>query len=128
VIARLALDHVGQPEDGAAAVLFLCSEQANDITGIVLRWTADSSSTTRVGLIESPRPAARRETRLPASAGPRHRSRAADRPRRAVLAEDQAADRVPDRPVAVGAPARKLASHFWCLLTRERDYAPAQTS
>jgi NAD(P)-dependent dehydrogenase (short-subunit alcohol dehydrogenase family) len=36
VIARLALDHVGQPEDGAAAVLFLCSEQANYITGVVL--------------------------------------------------------------------------------------------
>jgi NAD(P)-dependent dehydrogenase (short-subunit alcohol dehydrogenase family) len=28
--------HVGQPEDGAAAVLFLCSEQANYITGVVL--------------------------------------------------------------------------------------------
>lgn len=26
VIAKLALDHVGQPEDGAAAVLFLCSD------------------------------------------------------------------------------------------------------
>jgi NAD(P)-dependent dehydrogenase (short-subunit alcohol dehydrogenase family) len=26
VISKLALDHVGQPEDGAAAVLFLCSE------------------------------------------------------------------------------------------------------
>jgi hypothetical protein len=36
VIAKLALDHVGQPEDGAAAVLFLCSEQANYITGVVL--------------------------------------------------------------------------------------------
>jgi hypothetical protein len=47
VIARLALDHVGQPEDGAAAVLLLCSEQANYITGVVLRWTADFSSTTR---------------------------------------------------------------------------------
>jgi NAD(P)-dependent dehydrogenase (short-subunit alcohol dehydrogenase family) len=33
VIAKLALDHVGQPEDGAAAVLFLCSDQANYITG-----------------------------------------------------------------------------------------------
>jgi NAD(P)-dependent dehydrogenase (short-subunit alcohol dehydrogenase family) len=36
VVAKLALDHVGQPEDGAAAVLFLCSEQANYITGVVL--------------------------------------------------------------------------------------------
>jgi NAD(P)-dependent dehydrogenase (short-subunit alcohol dehydrogenase family) len=36
VIAELALDHVGKPEDGAAAVLFLCSEQANYITGVVL--------------------------------------------------------------------------------------------
>lgn len=36
VIAKLALDHVGQPEDGAAAVLFLCSKQANYITGVVL--------------------------------------------------------------------------------------------
>ena len=36
VISNLALDHVGQPEDGAAAVLFLCSEQANYITGVVL--------------------------------------------------------------------------------------------
>jgi NAD(P)-dependent dehydrogenase (short-subunit alcohol dehydrogenase family) len=36
VISKLALDHVGQPEDGAAAVLFLCSEQANYITGVVL--------------------------------------------------------------------------------------------
>jgi NAD(P)-dependent dehydrogenase (short-subunit alcohol dehydrogenase family) len=36
VIAKLALDHVGRPEDGAAAVLFLCSEQANYITGVVL--------------------------------------------------------------------------------------------
>jgi NAD(P)-dependent dehydrogenase (short-subunit alcohol dehydrogenase family) len=36
VIARLALDHVGQPEDGAAAVLFLCSQQANYITGVTL--------------------------------------------------------------------------------------------
>lgn len=36
VIAKLALDHVGQPEDGAAAVLFLCSDQANYITGVVL--------------------------------------------------------------------------------------------
>ena len=36
VIAKLALDHVGKPEDGAAAVLFLCSEQADYITGVVL--------------------------------------------------------------------------------------------
>ena len=36
VIAKLALDHVGQPEDGAAAALFLCSQQANYITGVVL--------------------------------------------------------------------------------------------
>jgi NAD(P)-dependent dehydrogenase (short-subunit alcohol dehydrogenase family) len=36
VIAKLALDHAGKPEDGAAAVLFLCSEQANYITGVVL--------------------------------------------------------------------------------------------
>jgi NAD(P)-dependent dehydrogenase (short-subunit alcohol dehydrogenase family) len=36
VIAKLALDHVGRPEDGAAAVLFLCSQQANYITGVVL--------------------------------------------------------------------------------------------
>jgi NAD(P)-dependent dehydrogenase (short-subunit alcohol dehydrogenase family) len=36
VIAKLALDHVGEPEDGAAAVLFLCSQQANYITGVVL--------------------------------------------------------------------------------------------
>jgi NAD(P)-dependent dehydrogenase (short-subunit alcohol dehydrogenase family) len=36
VIAKLALDHVGKPEDGAAAVLFLCSKQANYITGVVL--------------------------------------------------------------------------------------------
>jgi NAD(P)-dependent dehydrogenase (short-subunit alcohol dehydrogenase family) len=36
VIAKLALDHVGQPEDGAAAVLFLCSDRANYITGVVL--------------------------------------------------------------------------------------------
>jgi meso-butanediol dehydrogenase / (S,S)-butanediol dehydrogenase / diacetyl reductase len=36
VIARLALTHVGQPEDGAAAVLFLCSDQANYITGVTL--------------------------------------------------------------------------------------------
>jgi meso-butanediol dehydrogenase / (S,S)-butanediol dehydrogenase / diacetyl reductase len=36
VIAKLALDHVGKPEDGAAAVLFLCSEHANYITGVVL--------------------------------------------------------------------------------------------
>ena len=36
VIARLALDHVGQPEDAAGAVLFLCSEQASFITGSTL--------------------------------------------------------------------------------------------
>jgi NAD(P)-dependent dehydrogenase (short-subunit alcohol dehydrogenase family) len=36
VIAKLALNHVGEPEDGAAAVLFLCSQQANYITGVVL--------------------------------------------------------------------------------------------
>ena len=36
VIARLALNHVGQPEDGAAAVLFLCSDQTNYITGVTL--------------------------------------------------------------------------------------------
>jgi NAD(P)-dependent dehydrogenase (short-subunit alcohol dehydrogenase family) len=36
VVAKLALDHVGQPEDGAAAVLFLCSQQAAYITGVVL--------------------------------------------------------------------------------------------
>jgi NAD(P)-dependent dehydrogenase (short-subunit alcohol dehydrogenase family) len=36
VIAKLALDHVGQPEDGAAAVLFLCSDPANYIIGVVL--------------------------------------------------------------------------------------------
>jgi meso-butanediol dehydrogenase / (S,S)-butanediol dehydrogenase / diacetyl reductase len=36
VIAKLALDHAGEPEDGAAAVLFLCSEQAKYITGVVL--------------------------------------------------------------------------------------------
>jgi meso-butanediol dehydrogenase/(S,S)-butanediol dehydrogenase/diacetyl reductase len=36
VIAKVALDHVGQLEDGAAAVLLLCSEQASYITGVVL--------------------------------------------------------------------------------------------
>jgi meso-butanediol dehydrogenase / (S,S)-butanediol dehydrogenase / diacetyl reductase len=36
VIAKLALDHVGRTEDGVAAVLFLCSDQANYITGVVL--------------------------------------------------------------------------------------------
>jgi NAD(P)-dependent dehydrogenase (short-subunit alcohol dehydrogenase family) len=36
VIAKLALDHAGEPEDGAAAVLFLSSEQAKYITGVVL--------------------------------------------------------------------------------------------
>jgi NAD(P)-dependent dehydrogenase (short-subunit alcohol dehydrogenase family) len=33
VIARLALDHVGSPEDGARAALFLCSDAASYITG-----------------------------------------------------------------------------------------------
>jgi NAD(P)-dependent dehydrogenase (short-subunit alcohol dehydrogenase family) len=47
VIAKLALDRPGQPEDGAAAMLFLCSEQANYITGSCCPWTVDSSSTTR---------------------------------------------------------------------------------
>jgi NAD(P)-dependent dehydrogenase (short-subunit alcohol dehydrogenase family) len=36
VIARLALDHVGQPEDAAWAVLFLCSEEASFVTGVTL--------------------------------------------------------------------------------------------
>jgi NAD(P)-dependent dehydrogenase (short-subunit alcohol dehydrogenase family) len=36
VVAKLALDHVGQPEDGAAAVLLLSSEHAGYITGVVL--------------------------------------------------------------------------------------------
>jgi NAD(P)-dependent dehydrogenase (short-subunit alcohol dehydrogenase family) len=36
VIARLALDHVGQPEDAAGAVLFLCSEESSFITGATL--------------------------------------------------------------------------------------------
>jgi NAD(P)-dependent dehydrogenase (short-subunit alcohol dehydrogenase family) len=36
VIARLALDHVGQPEDAAGAVLFLCSGEASFITGTTL--------------------------------------------------------------------------------------------
>ncbi len=36
VIARLALDHVGKPEDAAWAVLFLCSEKASFITGATL--------------------------------------------------------------------------------------------
>ena len=36
VIARLALDHVGQPEDAVSAVLFLCSEEASFITGVTL--------------------------------------------------------------------------------------------
>ena len=34
VIARLALDHVGTPEDGARAILFLCSDAASYITGV----------------------------------------------------------------------------------------------
>jgi NAD(P)-dependent dehydrogenase (short-subunit alcohol dehydrogenase family) len=36
VIARLALDHVGQPEDGARAALFLCSDAASFITGVTI--------------------------------------------------------------------------------------------
>ena len=36
VIARLALDHVGQPEDATGAVMFMCSEQASFITGVTL--------------------------------------------------------------------------------------------
>jgi meso-butanediol dehydrogenase/(S,S)-butanediol dehydrogenase/diacetyl reductase len=36
VIARLALDHVGQPEDTTEAVMFLCSVQASFITGVTL--------------------------------------------------------------------------------------------
>jgi NAD(P)-dependent dehydrogenase (short-subunit alcohol dehydrogenase family) len=36
VIARLALDHIGQPEDAAGAVMFLCSEEASFITGATL--------------------------------------------------------------------------------------------
>ena len=36
VIARLALDHVGTPEDGARAMLFLCSDAASYITGVTL--------------------------------------------------------------------------------------------
>ena len=36
VIARLALDHVGQPEDATGAVMFLCSVQASFITGVTL--------------------------------------------------------------------------------------------
>jgi NAD(P)-dependent dehydrogenase (short-subunit alcohol dehydrogenase family) len=36
VIARLALDHVGTPEDGARAALFLCSDAASYITGVTL--------------------------------------------------------------------------------------------
>ena len=36
VIARLALDHVGTPEDGARAALFLCSDAAAYITGVTL--------------------------------------------------------------------------------------------
>lgn len=36
VIARLALDHVGTPEDGARAALFLCSDAASYITGATL--------------------------------------------------------------------------------------------
>ena len=34
VIDRLALDHVGTPEDGARAALFLCSDAASFITGV----------------------------------------------------------------------------------------------
>jgi len=36
VIGRLALDHVGLPEDGARAALFLCSDAASYITGVTL--------------------------------------------------------------------------------------------
>jgi NAD(P)-dependent dehydrogenase (short-subunit alcohol dehydrogenase family) len=36
VISRLALDHVGTPEDGAFATLFLCSDAASYITGVTL--------------------------------------------------------------------------------------------
>lgn len=36
VIARLALDDVGTPEDGARAALFLCSDAAAYITGVTL--------------------------------------------------------------------------------------------
>jgi NAD(P)-dependent dehydrogenase (short-subunit alcohol dehydrogenase family) len=36
VIARLALDHVGEPEDGARAALFLCSDAASFITGVTI--------------------------------------------------------------------------------------------
>ena len=36
VIARLALNHIGKPEDAAGAVLFLCSEQASFVTGSTL--------------------------------------------------------------------------------------------
>jgi NAD(P)-dependent dehydrogenase (short-subunit alcohol dehydrogenase family) len=36
VVDRLALDHAGAPEDGAAALLFLCSDQARYITGVSL--------------------------------------------------------------------------------------------
>ncbi len=36
VIARLALDHIGTPEDGARAALFLCSDAASYITGVTL--------------------------------------------------------------------------------------------
>jgi NAD(P)-dependent dehydrogenase (short-subunit alcohol dehydrogenase family) len=32
----LALDHVGQPEDGARAALFLCSDAASFITGVTI--------------------------------------------------------------------------------------------
>lgn len=36
VVARLALDHAGTPEDGARAALFLCSDAASYITGVTL--------------------------------------------------------------------------------------------
>lgn len=36
VIDRLALDHVGTPEDGARAALFLCSDAASFITGVTI--------------------------------------------------------------------------------------------
>jgi transposase len=38
------------------------------------------------------------------------------------------ADPHPSHQVAVVAVARKLASLFWCLLTRKQDYAYAQPS
>ena len=57
---------------GRGAVPVLRAGQTTS-PGSCCRWTADFSSTTRVGLIESLRPAAPEETRLPAS-GRRARS------------------------------------------------------